>query len=217
MVWENYTSDGEDPSRVYPMHQNEVGEWEVSGEFYDLSFSDPYDLNPIAPTVFDEAMVEQFQPYTNKSGTRVKKSAGFRYYLRQEWPSCALDERGILAALSTMGVGARVRVYPHSDNGIYYDCIITENNVMPKEYVGDIRYPSYAPSIGFESVRLILIIPHSWGLYHYHFLDKTAWGAYTVPERQRGITMRDKIPAVWVTYLVTDYKGFFTAKTTIRG
>ena len=125
MVWENYTSDGEDPTRVYPMYRDEDGVWQVSGEYYDLSFADPYDLNPIAPTVFDEAMVEQLKFYTNEKGQRIKKSAGFRYHLKQEWPSCTLDERGILAALSSMGIGTRVRVQPHSDNVIYYDCIIT--------------------------------------------------------------------------------------------
>jgi len=214
MVWENYTSDGEDPTRIYPMEQDpDTGEWVVGAEFYDLSFTDPFDLNPLAPSVFEEAMVEQLELYTNKSGQRVKKSAGFRYYLREEWPSCALDERGILAALSSMGIGQRVRVYPHNDHTIYYDCVITENNVMAKEHVGDIRYPSYAPIIAFESVHLIKIIPHSWGTYHYHFIDKTAWGAYTVAERQRAVTMRDK--TAWAAYLVTDYKGFFTAKQVI--
>ena len=48
--------------------------------------------------------------------------------------------------------------------------------------------------------------------YHYFFVDKTAWGAYTLAEQQRAVTMRDKTPAVWATYAATDYAGYFTRK-----
>ena len=207
-----YLSDGEGPTRVYPMYQDEDGEWQVTTVYIDLDFVDAWSGEPVGPSVWDERFNEIKKYYTTVIGQQIKKSANYRYYLKVEFPAGSLTDRGDVVALANASPNQRFRVYPHNDcTLIYFDCTISDINVTSRHHVEGIRYPDYAPYVEFTGVNIVKIIPHNYSTYHYFFIDKTQWGAYTAAEKQRALTMRDKTN--WAAYTSSDYEGYFTRKS----